>query len=174
MSGTSPTDVLAKAVILFGSPSSPDPDAYLAECRMMLSGCSPEVLDEVGLLMAQRHKFFPRPADFYDLTRDAAARVKGHKAVAAAQARMGQPAARSPATTPRPSDPPPPSPEAVKRARDLLQSFRADMAAKFPPPPPRPKTWKPVDRDSFATMQDASPTPFLHRALPPGIHRRDD
>lgn len=155
----SPDAVLSHCVSLFGPIASQDPGEYLDACTRNLSGCSAEVLAEVITLVDQRFKFWPKPADFYDMTRDAAARVAGMKAmVAAAEAKT------SPRPRPAPAPPPAPrAPEEVARVRALLRGCLDEIAAKTPPPPDRPYGWAPVDRDSFRRRQEDRASAGLHR-----------
>lgn len=154
----SPDAILAHCVSLFGPLSSPSPDEYLDACTRNLSGCAPDVLADVITLVDQRFKFWPKPADFYDMVRDAAARVAGRKAMAAASA-PAVPRAPKPAASTRPQR----SPEEVARVQALVRGCLAEIAAKTPPKPDVPYGWKPVDRDSFAREQAGTPLPGLHR-----------
>lgn len=137
--------LVARLTAVYGTPRTDDPETFITEFVRAMDGYDAEVLDEAGAKMIASLKFWPRPSE----ARAAA------DAVAAKRFR--------PAPLAASADLPPPSPEQVERAAELVRSLKAglvDAGRIVGTPPPAPFD---ASRDGFAKAQRSSCTGLLRR-----------
>ena len=109
----SPADKLVQRLInLFGAPECADPAGYIEEIRASMKGYADDVLTEAGNRIRDTSHYFPRPVV-----------IREHIAQIIADRNVGKPKnllAQEPEL-------PPPSPEEVERARQLVAEASAKM-----------------------------------------------
>lgn len=149
--------LLRRFAVLYGSPDSPDEDAFFDEYRSMLAKCSPAVIALAGDILRDSHlaKRWPTPGEV--------------KVACTTAAKTLDPPKRAPEHIPFKVDdePQPDDPEAKARVKVMLAEFMAkrtevaDAAERLPD----------VRRPAFERMQRESPNAGLHRVLSP-VSRR--